>query len=589
MKKYLFTLAVPLLFACAQKKDSGNENASRDKSFEQFTQRFLDSWWRMFPESAAYAGKHDYDSLLTIPDASRREKENAFAMAYLDSLATFSDSSLSLLNRADKYILNNQLELIPFYNNTYKSWQWNPSGYNLSGLIAEILAGSHAALDTRLRAICKRIAKHKEFFAAAQSNIQSPSEAHTRLAIDQLNGSLSTFGSDLTDSIKKSTLPPEEKTSCLKLAAQAAESQKAFAAFLENNALAQAKKDYRIGKEVYEKKFELEMMSSFTSEQIYQKALARKKELHNEMYRLSISLWNKYMGKKPVPSDTLLAIRSVIEKISLQHTRPEAFQQTIEKQIPFLVEYINKKNLIYLDKSKPLVVRKEPEYMKGVAGASISAPGPYDKNANTYYNVGSLAGYSKTDAESYLREYNDYTLQILNIHEAIPGHYTQLVYANNSPSLIKSIFGNSAMIEGWAVYGERMMLESGYPNLDSSTTNAEMWLMYSKWHLRTVCNTLLDYSVHCLNMSKEQGMDLLMHQAFQEEAEARNKWRRVSVTNVQLCCYFTGYTEIYGLREQMKKKLGSGFDLKTWHEQFLGFGSSPVPFIAGVMLGGQKP
>jgi uncharacterized protein (DUF885 family) len=52
-----------------------------------------------------------------------------------------------------------------------------------------------------------------------------------------------------------------------------------------------------------------------------------------------------------------------------------------------------------------------------------------------------------------LREYNDYILQILNIHEAIPGHYTQLVYSNQSPSIIKSILGNGAMIEGGQLCG----------------------------------------------------------------------------------------------------------------------------------------
>ena len=55
------------------------------------------------------------------------------------------------------------------------------------------------------------------------------------------------------------------------------------------------------------------------------------------------------------------------------------------------------------------------------------------------------------------------------------------------------------MIEGWAVYTERMMLESGYgENAD------EMWLMYYKWNLRSTCNTILDYSVHTKEMSKDQ-------------------------------------------------------------------------------------
>jgi uncharacterized protein (DUF885 family) len=271
-------------------------------------------------------------------------------------------------------------------------------------------------------------------------------------------------------------------------------------------------------------------------------------------------------------------IKQVIDEISFKHTTPEKFQSEIEKQIPELTAYVKAKDLLYIDPSKPLVVRKEPAYMAGVAGASISAPGPYDKNANTYYNVGSMAGWTAENSESYLREYNDYILQILNIQEAIPGHYTQLVYSNQSPSIIKSILGNGAMVEGWAVYAELMMLESGYKNSD------EMWLMYYKWNLRTTCNTILDYSVHTKNMSKEAAIDLLAKEAFQQQAEADGKWKRVTLSQVQLCCYFTGYTEIYNLREELKKQQGDQFKLKEFHEKFLSFGSAPVKYIKELML-----
>ncbi len=60
-------------------------------------------------------------------------------------------------------------------------------------------------------------------------------------------------------------------------------------------------------------------------------------------------------------------------------------------------------------------------------------------------------------------------LPILIIHEAIPGHYAQLVLREHSPSRHQGIFGNGAMIEGWAVYGERMMLESGYGDHSAET------------------------------------------------------------------------------------------------------------------------
>ncbi len=185
---------------------------------------------------------------------------------------------------------------------------------------------------------------------------------------------------------------------------------------------------------------------------------------------------------------------------------------------------------------------------------------------------------SDEQAESYLREYNHWILQILNIHEAVPGHYTQLVYSNESPSLVKSILSNGAMIEGWAVYTERMMLEEGYGNFEP-----EMWLMYYKWNLRVICNTILDYGIQVKGISKEEGLDLLMNGAFQERAEAEGKWRRATLSQVQLTSYYSGYREIYDFRETQKQKLGKEFNLKAFHEEFLSFGSAPVKYIRQLM------
>ena len=102
------------------------------------------------------------------------------------------------------------------------------------------------------------------------------------------------------------------------------------------------------------------------------------------------------------------------------------------------------------------------------------------------------------------------------------------------------------------------MLEEGWAKnteINGSVEEDEMWLMYCKWHMRVVCNTILDYSLHNLNMSKEEGLNLLMIEAFQEKAEAEGKWKRATLTQVQLCSYFTGYSEIHDLREAIKQKV----------------------------------
>jgi uncharacterized protein (DUF885 family) len=284
------------------------------------------------------------------------------------------------------------------------------------------------------------------------------------------------------------------------------------------------------------------------------------------------------MGSTPKPDDRFKKIGMVIAKLSEHHTTRENFFPEIRREIPMLQEWVTSHNLLDLDPKKPLEVRETPIYKRGVALASIDAPGPYRPRDKTWYNAMPLDGLSPAQAESSLREYNDWMLQILNMHEAIPGHYAQLVYANRSPSLVKSLFGNGAMIEGWAVYGERMMLDAGYGD------NApEMWLMWCKWNLRSVTNTILDYSVHVLGMTQEQALDLLVRQAFQTRQEAEEKWRRVQLSSVQLTSYFSGYSDIMELREKRKQELGDRFNLKQFNEQFLSYGSAPVRVIAELM------
>lgn len=564
-----------LLFSCNKKGDVEG-NANLDIKFDQYKTYFVNELWKIDPQWASSQGFHKYDSVLLLPTAERDKIQLQFANTQLDSIKNYPLTQLSDHNKTDVHLIENLLKNFLFSINELKSNNWNPSQYNVCGAFAEILNGNYDSLENRLRDFDLKMTNIPVYYENAAKNIKNPTIEHTQLAIAQNLGGLSVFKADLNAALAKSNWSDEKKKSTLEKAAVSIKAIEKFADFLKklDNPSPQS---FRLGKNLYDKKFDLEIQSGYSADEIYQKALKEKDVLHQKMFALADKLWSKYLQNEAKPTEKLDLIRKVIDKISLQHTTPEKFQAEIEKQIPELIAYVKEKNLLYIDPSKPLVVRKEPDYMAGVAGASISAPGPYDKNGNTYYNVGSLSGWSKEESESYLREYNDYILQILNIHEAIPGHYTQLVYANQSPSIIKSILGNGAMIEGWAVYTERMMLENGYKNSD------EMWLMYYKWNLRTVCNTILDNSVHTRNMSKTEAIALLTQEAFQQNAEAEGKWKRVTLSQVQLCSYFTGYSEIQALKEEMEKRQGKNFKLKEFHEKFLSYGSAPVKYIKELM------
>lgn len=583
MKKNFILLSLFFIFSCSE-TEKVSDTPKQDETFEIYKNEFINRLWELYPGWASSVGYHNFDSVLSIPDETFHQREIQFYSSNLDSLNRFDLAQLSNANKTDWHMMQDFFKSGIWSIQELKSFQWDPSSYNVCGSFSEMLNATYDSLDVRLLNFYKRMANVPAYYKAAQQLIQQPTQEHLDLAVSQNLGGVSVFTEELKNALSKSHLSDEMKVNISSRGNTCVKAVTDYVVWLQK-LKNENPRSFRLGKELYSKKFEFDIQSGFSADQIFDIANQHKQELHQKMFAITEQLWPKYMKDKVMPESKLSAIKQLIDAISLNHVKADSFQTAIEQQIPQLVEFVNKKQLIYLDPSKPLVVRKEPAYMAGLAGASISSPGPYDKNGNTYYNVGSLNGWTNERAESYLREYNYYVLQILNIHEAIPGHYTQLIYSNQSPSLIKSILGNGAMIEGWAVYSELMMLENGYGAKEGATSaDPEMWLMYYKWNLRSTCNTLLDISVHTKNMSKEDAIQLLTQEAFQQEAEAEGKWKRVTLSQVQLCSYFTGFQEIYNLREELKQKQGNDFNLKQFHETFLSYGSAPVKYIKDLML-----
>jgi uncharacterized protein (DUF885 family) len=547
---------------------------------KQFGDDFFDAYWAINPGASIGVGYYKYADRLIVPDEKSRTNEMEFIERWRSRLHAIDPQSLSEARRADWAILDNEFAGWRWQISELREWQWNPASYNVADPFAKLLNTEFARLDERLKIFSRRLQQVPDYYTAAQRNLKQPTIEHTQLAIEQNLGALTVFD-DLAKQIEQSSLSNSERRQL---------SQRADAARTAVNGYVSAlrtllptlqtgnTRSFRLGGPRYDKKFFYAIQTGDSASSLYERALKEKDALHTRMDLLADQLWPKYFPNAAAPTDRLDKIGRLIAKLSEQHVTREQFFSEIERQIPQLAQWVTTHGLLTLDADKPLRVRKTPPHQRGVALASIDAPGPYDPSAATYYNVMPLEELPADRAESLLREYNRWMLPILNIHEAIPGHYAQLVYANKSPSRIKSIFGNGAMIEGWAVYGERAMLESGYGD-----NTAEIWLIYSKWLLRSVVNTILDYQVHVMDMTEQDAKQLLVREAFQSQEEANGKWRRVQLTSVQLTSYYAGYAAIYDLRETLKKERPGDFELKRFHEQFLSYGNAPVRIIRELM------
>ncbi|MEO6280476.1 DUF885 domain-containing protein [Roseateles sp.] len=541
---------------------------AQDAGFDRQAEAFIEALWQLDPDAAIAAGRFEFAQRLTPPSAAQRDKRRAFMKGWQSRLEAVSDAGLSPAQQMDRAMLLAKVRSDLWRLDVLREWAWNPAEHNPAGAIDLILTTDWAPEQQRVKALHHRIKRLPAFYAAARASLADVTREHTELALQQAPGVLAVLD-DVESHAQQlglgSLMRPD-----LHAARQAVAGYQAHLKLL----LPTARRPWRLGA-LYEAKFGHDIQSAATGRQTYELALARREEVLASMQTQAAALWSAVIGAEAQPADRFALIGRVIAKLSERHVAREKFVDEIRAQIPQLEAWVRDKDLLTQDASKPLAVRETPAYQRGVAGASIDAPGPYRPQDRTFYNVTPLDELTPEEAESTLREYNHWILQILNIHEAIPGHYTQLVYANKSPSKVKALFGSGSMVEGWAVYGERVMIESGYE------ASPEMTLMWGKWHLRSVTNTVLDYSVHVLGMAEKDALDLLVRQAFQTEREAKEKWRRVQLTSVQLTSYFSGYSEIFALREQLKSK--PGFQLKAFHEQFLSYGSAPVRLIAAEM------
>jgi uncharacterized protein (DUF885 family) len=360
---------------------------------------------------------------------------------------------------------------------------------------------------------------------------------------------------------------------------------KAIHAFIDSLNSILANKNYvfrkfSIGRDLFKEKFKYDLATDFTPEEIYEKAMREKKAVTARMARISDSLWMKYYQNKPKPKDSLVLVQSVIDAISLHHARAADFFDSLRSQVYNLKKFIIYKDLFDFDTSYPIIVRLMPEYERGFAIASAEFTPPYQKKGDTYYNIDDLTKYPREKQENTLREMNDYMSQLISIHEAVPGHCLQGIYNNKkSPDVLRSVFQNGAMVEGWAVYTETMMIENGWANYAP-----EMQLMRDKLSLRELGNVIIDYQMQCLDSPKEAIMNLLVKELFQTKAQAEEKYHRATLSQVQLCSYYAGASAILALRDEYKNKLGPKYTLKDFHENFLKYGSSPVKYIRERML-----
>jgi uncharacterized protein (DUF885 family) len=592
-----------VLISSALLAQTSNSSADASAKFAKLSEEFMHETLALSPSIASQAGYHQHvdpktgktialDAQLDDVSAAGMAEQRRVYSQWRERFRTETPlASLGVEDAADWQLIDDQIALSLLELDRIQNYQHNPTVYVelLGSALFQPLTDDYASEDVRLGDILSRIAASPRFLDQARSQLIDADPIFIKVAIEENDGNI-----DLIQNTIAPAIPAGSKLKARfdQVAPQAIEALKNFSRWLQDD-LAKRRTDrtWRLGKELYAEKFRLVMETPVTPDQVLADAEQELKKTRAEMLQIALPLHKQYF---PDHDDhTSLSqqerenkvIGEVLQRISEDRPNRDDLMQTVKNDLAGIRQFIIDKNIVSLKSRDNLKVIPTPPFMRGIYSVAgfHSAP-PLDPNAEAQYWVTPIDPKTPEDkAESKLREYNNWVLKWLTIHEALPGHYVQAEHANEiqpvTRRLARGLYGNGAYVEGWAEYIAQVMMQQGFADNDPRYR-----ISYLKVWLRAIGNTILDVRMQTMNMTDDEAMSFMMNDAFQTRAEADGKLQRAKLSSTQLPTYFVGTSEWWRLRHAYEAAKGKDFTLADFHNRALDQGALPVPWLGNILL-----
>lgn len=565
--------------------------SSRNPNFSKLSEEFVYTTLTFSPSSATAAGLHQYkgqnlDDQLDDFSPANIGRQQAFYQNFSTRLSKLDAQQLTPEDRADLTILQDQTALALLEFNSIHTYLHNPAMYveTLGNALFSPFVLNYAPLPDRIQHIIARLQKVPLFLDQATTNITSAPSVWTQVAQDESAGNIA-----LVDNTIRAAVPDNLRDAYNKAATPALVAMHKFQDYLKNSLSASNDDSWRLGRDLYTAKFR-HTLEGVEADNVLESAERELPQVRAHMLEVALPLHRKWFAghgeHENLTGDDRInqIVGEVLDKIAERHSTPESFMDDARKDLDEARAFVQQKHLLTLPATPNLQVIPTPEFMRGVYSVGGFSPAPaLEPKLGAFYWITPIpANWPKDRIDSKLREYNYYKLQLLTLHEAMPGHYVQFEFANavEPPSrrLVRSVYGNDAYIEGWGEYSEQMMMDEGY--LDHSP---EFELTFAKEQLRVIANAIIDIRLQMLNMTDQEALDLMEKQTFQEKEEAQEKLQRAKLTSAQLPTYFVGWRGWLNARSEYRKAKGSAYSLSDFNDSALKEGAVPLNSLSGLI------
>ncbi len=528
------------------------ETSSPSEAFAALRDRLLDEWLADDPAFGRELGLHEYDGKLPETSLAGIEARLDRMEKARDALAAIDKSALSADDALDLALMLRYAELKLFHGRDLLDYRTRPQSYGDLFSVDDYLTRDYAPIEER----AQKLLEHEEAalgrIADIEKNLKSPmSKPVLETAILIYKGYATYLKGDVMR-LLKGVGTPEFQAKLAKTNAFLADAAEKIATRLESVELPKADNSHVLGPERYKK-------------------LLRVQE------GLDIPLADfKKMGE-----DALAADKKAYEALAkkAKQTRPTAATlldeatRLVKDARAFLVE----KKLVTIPTEDQAIVKETPPYMRWNA-AFLNRAGAFETRATQafYYITLPDPSWPKKEQTEYLMPRGN--LLATTVHEVYPGHFLQSQWIRKAPSRAQKMLGTYSFTEGWAHYGEQMMIEQGFGEKDPQNRLGQL----SEALLRD-CRFVVSVGVHAEGMTLAQAEKRFIEDCHQDKATARQQAVRATF-DPGYFAYTLGKLQILRLREDAKTKLGEAFALQRFHDALLSHGSPPIALIQDRVL-----
>ncbi len=528
-------------------------------------------WLKANPSIATGVGVHDYDAMLEDYSAkgitARRDELNTL----LNQLINMDGMSPEELIDAEILRAAMRAELLEI--DSVQQWKSNPMLYiGVAGSAIDVLMKRNfAPKSRRVELVISRMQDVPQLLAAMKANVVNPPKEFTDLAIRMASGTIGFFKDTVAAWAKESIdadvrlLPwyisvSKETNAALESAVQ----------WLKTDLLPRSKGNYAIGPELFAKKLKYEEMVDTPLDRL----LAIGEANLEKDYQAFLATARQISPSK-TPAQVMAAI-------SNDHPTEADLIPATRRTLARIRQFLVDKKIIDLPNDRLPLVQETPPYARSGSFASMDTPGAYETAATEafYYVTPPEKDWDAKHKEEHLRLYNKPVMDIITVHEAFPGHFTQFIFASQFPTQTRKLYSCGSNAEGWAHYTEQMMLEEGFGAGDPKMKLAQL----SEALLRD-CRYVAGIKLHTQGMTVEQAAArLFVEKGFQEPANAYEEARR-GAYNPTYLYYTLGKLQVYKLRADYAQKQGKTYNLARFHADFVRQGAIPIKLIRRILLG----